>query len=388
MSNKIPPTIRKELGNVVVIGGCGFLGHHVVNQLIERYTCAVSVIDIRTTRNRRPESDNVAYYDGDMTNLDSLRHLFEQIKPDVVIHTASPIAVAETPNDFLYKVNVLGTKNVIQACQDTGVRALVYTSSASVISDSVTDLINADERWPVLRGQHQTDYYAETKADAEQCVIAANRSGPNNALLTACIRPAGIFGEGDVQLVPPMMDLLFTGKTNFQVGQNDNLFDFTYVGNVAHAHLLAAALLLQTSKLSTAPLNHEKVDGEAFIVTNDSPVYFWDFPRQLWALAGHKKGTEGVWVITKDVGIPLATVSETLLPMFGKQSKLTRRGIKFSCMTRYYSCTKAKERLGYRPLVGMKEAMRRSVEDHLESRKKGEARWWEEKKMQEAKKAQ
>ena len=157
MSNKISANtkIKKELGNVVVIGGCGFLGHHVVNQLVERYTCTVSVIDIRTTRNRRPESDNVGYFDGDMTNLESLTSLFQQIKPDVVIHTASPIAVAETPNDFLYKVNVVGTKNVIRACQDTGVKALVYTSSASVISDSVTDLINADERWPVLRGAHQ-----------------------------------------------------------------------------------------------------------------------------------------------------------------------------------------------------------------------------------------
>ncbi len=372
--------IKKDLGTVVVIGGCGFLGHHVVNQLVEMYNCKVAVIDIRTLRNRRPKSDGVSYYDGDMTNLEALTGLFEKIKPNVVIHTASPIAVAETPNEFLYKVNVLGTKNVITACQTTGVTALVYTSSASVISDSVTDLINADERWPILRGANQTDYYAETKAAAEELVIEANRSGPKNSLFTACIRPAGIFGEGDVQLVPPMMDLLFTGKTNFQVGTNDNLFDFTYVGNVAHAHLLAASILLQTAKMAIAPLDHEKVDGEAFIVTNDSPVYFWDFPRQLWALAGHEAGTEGVWTITKGVGIPLATISENLLPMLGRKSKLTRRGIKFSCMTRYYSCKKAKERLGYRPLVAMKDAMSRSVEDHLESRKKGELRWWEEKK--------
>lgn len=374
------PQVKVNLGNVVVIGGCGFLGHHVVNQLVERYTCKVTVIDIRTTRNRRPESDGVAYHDGDMTDNAALTSLFESIKPTVVIHTASPIAVAETPDEFLYKVNVLGTQSVIKACQDTGVTALVYTSSASVISDSVTDLINADETYPVLRGAAQTDYYAETKAEAEECVIQANRSGPSNKLLTTCIRPAGIFGEGDVQLVPPMMDLLFTGKTNFQVGLNENLFDFTYVGNVAHAHLLAAVALIQTSKLSIAPLDTEKVDGEAFIVTNDAPVYFWDFPRQLWALAGHKKGTEGVWVITKEVGIPLATIAESVMPLLGKKSKLTRRGIKFSCMTRYYSCAKAKERLGYRPLTDMKEAMRRSVVSNLESRAKGELRWWEEKK--------
>jgi len=372
------PITKKDLGNVVVIGGCGFLGHHVVNQLVESYTCKVSVVDIRTTRNRRPESDGVKYFDGDMTSLDSLRSIFEQVKPTVVIHTASPLAVAETPPAFLHKVNVQGTKCVIEACRETGVKALVYTSSASVISDSVHDLINADERWPVLRGKDQTDYYAETKAEAEEAVLAANRTGPSN-LLTACIRPAGIFGEGDVQLVPPMMDLLFTGKTNFQVGHNTNLFDFTYVGNVAHAHLLAAHLL-STSKLSIAPLDHEKVDGEAFIVTNDAPIYFWDFPRNLWALAGSKEGTERVWTITKEVGIPLAAVAENLLPLIGRQSKLTRRSIRFSCMTRYYNIGKAKQRLGYRPIVSMKEGTERAVKSILASRGRGDKGWWEEKK--------
>lgn len=375
----VPAPPKKCFGSVLVIGGCGFLGHHIVDQLVERYDCSISVVDLRTSRNRRPESDGVQYFDGDITSLDALLAIFAQVKPDVVIHTASPIAVSEMPRDFLYKVNVQGTQCVIEACQQSAVKALVYTSSASVISDSVTDLINADERWPILKGAAQTDYYAETKGLAEEAVLAANRSGPSN-LLTACIRPAGIYGEGDVQLVPAMLDLYFNGKTNFQVGHNTNLFDFTYVGNVAHAHMLAAFLLLSTAKLNTAPLDHEKVDGEAFIITNDAPLYFWDFPRQLWALAGSKKGTEGVWTITKEVGIPLATVSETLLPLIGRQSKLTCRAIRFSCMTRYYNISKARQRLGYKPIVSYREGMERAVGHYLAARGNGDKQWWEEKK--------
>lgn len=61
------------------------------------------------------------------------------------------------------KVNVDGTQCVIEACQKTGVKALVYTSSASVISDNATDLINADERWPVIPPKAQTEYYSQTK---------------------------------------------------------------------------------------------------------------------------------------------------------------------------------------------------------------------------------
>ncbi|KFY10070.1 hypothetical protein V491_07821 [Pseudogymnoascus sp. VKM F-3775] len=369
----VPKVAKKDLGNVVVIGGCGFLGHHIVNQLVEGYTCKVFVVDLRTTRNRRPESDGVQYFDGDITSLESMVTIFKKVKPDVVIHTASPLAIAETANSFLYKVNVEGTQCVIDACHETGVTALVYTSSASVISDSVTDLINADERWPVLKGKYQTDYYAETKALAEEAVLKANRTGPSG-LLTTSIRPAGIFGEGDVSTIPSMMDLLYTNKTNFQVGDNTNLFDFTYVGNIVHAHLLAAHLLLATSRLSVAPLDHEKVDGEAFVITNDSPTYFWDFPRALWAIAGHKQGTEGVWKISKEVGVPLATVVENAMWLFGKKSKMTPRGIRFSCMTRYYNCGKAKQRLGYKPIFTIRQGMERSVKHFIAEKESAEAK--------------
>lgn len=369
----VPKVVKKDLGNVVVIGGCGFLGHHIVNQLVDSYTCKVSVVDLRTTRNRRPESDGVQYFDGDITSLESMATIFKKVKPDVVIHTASPVAMAEMDNTFLYKVNVEGTQCVIDACRETGVTALVYTSSASVISDSVTDLINVDERWPMLRGKYQTDYYAETKGLAEEAVLKANRTGPSD-LLTAAIRPAGIYGEGDVQMLPNMLNLYYNNKTNFQVGDNTNLFDFTYVGNVAHAHLLAAHLLLSTSKLSIAPLDHEKVDGEAFIITNDAPMYFWDFPRQLWAIAGHNKGTEGVWTISKDVGVPLATVVENSLWLIGKKSKMTPRAIRFSCMTRYYNIAKARQRLGYKPILTSRQGMERSVKAFLAEKESAKAK--------------
>ena len=61
------------------------------------------------------------------------------------------------------KVNVDGTSCVIEACQKSGVKALVYTSSASVISDNASDLINADERWPIIPPTAQTEYYSQTK---------------------------------------------------------------------------------------------------------------------------------------------------------------------------------------------------------------------------------
>jgi sterol-4alpha-carboxylate 3-dehydrogenase (decarboxylating) len=203
-------------------------------------------------------------------------------------------------------------------------------------------------------------------------VLAANRQA-GYRLLTCSIRPAGIIGEGDVQVIPRMLDVYKTGKTGFQLGENENLFDFTYVGNVAHSHLLAASALMATAAGSnTIPLSHERVDGEAFFITNDSPVYFWDFPRMVWKAAGSPLGTEHVWTISKDLGLGLASVMEWVMWGIRKTPSLTRRQVRYSCMTRYYDISKAKRRLGYRPLYSLEEGIERAVKWFLEQEAESE----------------
>lgn len=162
----MPDTVAQPLlGRVLVIGGCGFLGHHVVNLLLRDWTSTVSVVDLKCQRNRRPDSDGVEYVEADITDADGLLKVFGKLKPDVVIHTASPPAqgLGAVANDVFKKVNVDGTRAVISACQKSGVKALVYTSSASVMSNNKDDLINANEDYPVIRGKMQTEYYSETK---------------------------------------------------------------------------------------------------------------------------------------------------------------------------------------------------------------------------------
>jgi sterol-4alpha-carboxylate 3-dehydrogenase (decarboxylating) len=147
------------------------------------------------------------------------------------------------------------------------------------------------------------------------------------------------------------------------------MFDFTYVENVAHAHLLAARALLETAQLSTVPLDTERVDGEAFIITNDSPVYFWDFCRAVWAAAGSELGTGHVWVLPRDIGIVLGFLSEVFFKIIRKPPTFNRQRIIYSSMTRYYDISKAKRRLGYRPLVSLADGVRRSVKWTLEQEK-------------------
>ncbi|TID16405.1 hypothetical protein E2P81_ATG11833 [Venturia nashicola] len=357
---------QDDLGHVIVIGGCGFVGHHIVSLLLSRHPkTIVSTLDLRTSRNRIA-NPNAFYYDCDITDLAALQQLFAKLKPNAVIHTASPVAFGIPPSVML-KVNVDGTNNLLRAAQDVGVKAFVFTSSASVIMDAENDLVNADERWPVITGKAQPEYYTHTKGLAELAVLKANRS--TDGFLTCAIRPAGIFGPGDVQMLPGLLQASRKGQSKFQLGPNTNLFDFTYVENIAHGHLLALVGLLHTSKLTTTPLDHERIDGEAFFITNDSPVYFWDMARRVWKEAGDQNALNpaAIWVLGTQFALTIATIMEWVMWIFGKVPNLNRTKVRYSVMTRYYSVDKAKMRLGYTPIVELEEGIRRGVKAMLEN---------------------
>ena len=363
MTNARP---AKFPSSVLVIGGCGFLGRHIVSQLLEPSTCKVSVLDLRTTNNRVL---GASYHDADITSPEAVRSVLEQVKPQIIIHTASPTAIHDDASPaqkrgakaLYHKVNVEGTRTLIEEAGKVGcVKAFVYTSSASTVHDGHSDLINADERWPILRAPRQKDAYSETKGIAEELVLKANRK--HGDMLTVALRPAGIFGEGDVQLIPNMLKAYEKGQTRFQLGGNENLFDFTYVGNVAYAHILAAVALMDTHALTVEPLDFERVDGEAFFITNAEPVYFWDFARMVWKAAGDKTTPEQVWTIEQGVGLQLATIIEWLFWFAGGRTpNLTRKKVQFSCMTRFYCVDKARKLFGYGPRWGMEEAILKTV---------------------------
>ena len=368
MTSKKPP---KSLGPVLVVGGCGFLGYHIVSLLVETYSAQISVLDLHTKNNRLPSVD---YYDGDITLEADVRSTLEKVKPVIIIHTASPPGADNTtgPLRALYKrVNIDGTRNLVERAGEAGcVRAFVYTSSASVIHDTVSDLIHADERWPILRAPKQREWYSETKGIAECLVLGANREYGD--MLTVALRPATIFGEGDTSITPNMLKAYEKGQTKFQLGSNDNLFDFTYVGNVAHAHILAAVALMNTHTLKTQPLDYERVDGEAFFITNDEPIYFWDFARMVWSAAGDKTQPSDVWVIPTQLGLVIVWLIEWLFWFAGGRiPNLTRKKVIYSSLTRFYNIDKAKNVLGYKPQVGVEDGVQRTVNWFKQRKEKG-----------------
>jgi sterol-4alpha-carboxylate 3-dehydrogenase (decarboxylating) len=202
---------------------------------------------------------------------------------------------------------------------------------------------------------------------AEIAVLEANRSKPT--FLTCSIRPAGIFGENDTQVL--YRPILIRGfKTRFQIGSNDNLFDVTYVANVAHSLLLAAKALLITNSMSTAPLDIEKVDGEAFFITNGTPLYFWDLIRRMWQerkLPEDKSyDMKKVWVLNATFAMFIAMIAEFIMGLVGRTPNMTKHAIRQSVMHRYFSIDKARMRLKYVPLYSIEEGIKRGVPECMQ----------------------
>lgn len=356
-----------KLGSVLVVGGCGFLGFHIVRQLLEDPECSnVAVLSRNPNRNCLP---TVSYHAGDLANPQTVQTLLNQLKPRVIIHTASPLANDGTRDASYYKqTNIVGTQNLLACAKNTpSVVAFLYTSSCSVLVG--TNHYFSDEIKPLLDAASKDNPYVVSKAIADALVLAANRE-PNDkhklGFHTTCIRVAGLYGERDPQIIPGFLNVLRDGQAIFQLGDNSNLCDWLHVENAALAHICAAKALLAES----VGLHPDKVGGEAFLITDDAPLPFWDFARKVWAAAGSEPPRSKTWVIPIRVAILFVIILEWIywIATFGTRGPrdFSRHAVVWSCSTKTFSIGKAKKRLGYVPRYELDDGVKKGVQWALE----------------------
>lgn len=361
-----------DLSPVIITGGCGFVGSHLAEGLLaENPNCQIHVIDLGTTRNQVP---GVHYHTCDITLSADVQSIFAKVKPQTVFHVASPDPLVLNPARFR-SANVDGARNLLKAAKKfESVKAFVYTSTSSAIHDNVSELVDADESLPVLRYPAQRRVYTLTKVEAEDEILGANRQSGDSSMLTVSIRPATAFGARDFGFLGKVIAQARAGKANVQIGPGRNYYDVTYISNLVDAHLLAAHALVEAHG-KAAPPAERRVDGEAFIITNDEPVLFWDFNRAIAASIGMPVKKEDIKVVPYWVAMLAATVSEwsTWIFSFGKrQAPITREAVHLSTITRTLKCDKAKRILGYKPKVGVYEGLEKCSKWFVEEAKRTE----------------
>lgn len=330
----------------LVIGGSGFLGCHLVERLLANGSNVV-VFDLhKYTHEDATNAEQVRVCTGTVTQLGDVVSACRGV--DVVYHCVSADPLDNRNESLMLSVNVEGTKNIIEACKQTGVRRLVYVSTASVVFDG-NHMIDVDE----TKSYPKTfiDFYSKTKADAEKLVLAANRE----SLQTCAIRPSAIFGERDPALVPRLVEAGRAGKTKYIIGNGKTMWEFTYVGNVADACIKAAENLVAGSSVA----------GQAYFITNDETTLFWEQCGVILGGLGYPVPSICIpYVICFCVAVLIEIVLLLLSPIYRpkKPPTFSRQRVALLTSHRKISCAKAKKDFGYKPQVSMEEGMQRTVE--------------------------
>jgi nucleoside-diphosphate-sugar epimerase len=320
----------------LVTGGGGFIGSHVAMCLHERGD-EVTVLG----RSAYPaiESRGIRAVRGDVRDGDLLAEAFRGM--GVVFHVAAIPGIWGDRRLF-ETVNVGGTRNVIAACRSAGVPRLVFTSSPSVVF-GIEALCGVDESQPYP--ERYESVYAETKAAAERLVLAAN----DTELATVSIRPHLVWGPGDPNLIPRVIERARQGRL-VQVGDGSNLVDITYIDNCATAHVLAADALHVSAACA----------GKAYFISQGEPVRLWGWLSELLAAVGAPPVRRTISYSTaRRVGGVLEAVHR-LLRLRG-EPRMTRFLAGQLAKSHYFRIDAARRDFGYVPAVSTGEGVRRLV---------------------------
>lgn len=324
---------------ILVTGGGGFLGRHVCKQLLAQGH------DVRSiARGDYPalRAMGVETVRGDLTLAPDVHEAARGC--DAVIHSAAKVGMWG-PREAFVQGNMHATANVIQACEDQGVRALVFTSSPSVTAHP-GDTVNGPQDLPYPDTYEA--FYPETKARAEQMVLKADRPG----LRTTSLRPHLIWGPEDPHMIPRLIERARSGRLKI-VGDGQNMVDLTYVDNAAAAHLQALDALLNHPDPAHA--------GRAYFISDDSPVKLWQWLNALF----EEVGVEPVrGKISLKTARRLGAIAERTFRALGveRDPPMTRFVASQLATSHWYDMTPAREDFGYTPPVSPEQGRALLVE--------------------------
>jgi dihydroflavonol-4-reductase len=214
----------------LITGATGHIGNVMTRQMLARDE-KVRVLQLPGEDCHSLDGLDVERVEGNVLDIDSLRHAFQQI--DVVYHLASLVTLMPGKQELVRRVNVDGTRNVLQAAREMGVRRVVYTSSIHALGRPPHD-VAIDESIP-FDAENPAGEYDRTKAEASLIVQQAARDGQD--VLIVC--PTGVIGPYDFR-GSEMGTLLWTWarqKVNFLV---DGGYDWVDVRDVSQGEVLAA----------------------------------------------------------------------------------------------------------------------------------------------------
>jgi 3beta-hydroxy-delta5-steroid dehydrogenase/steroid delta-isomerase len=332
-----------ELGYCLVTGGAGYLGRHLVQELLRR-GLRVRGFDCRAQSLRHERLDLAQ---GDVRSLEDLRKACVGI--ETVFHTVAVLDFARFASrarrEHSVGVNVRGVENVLRAAREAGARRFVHTSTNNVTLDG--PVIDGDESRPYAA--RPRDLYTATKIEGEKLALAANGRG---GLMSCAIRPGGIYGPGEEVVFPRLVAECLAGRYKAKIGDGSALADNTFVENLVDAEIEAARHLVPGSPLC----------GQAYFVTDGRPINYFDFFRPVVEGLGFRHPRRHL-----PAGLVHAAMTgwEWLHARLGlPRPPLLSLEVRKIAVSHYNRIDRARRDFGYAPKVRMEEALARCLE-HL-----------------------
>jgi nucleoside-diphosphate-sugar epimerase len=318
----------QRMKKVFVTGGSGFVGQNLIPMLIES-GYQVRALARSAKAIQKVEDLGATAIKGDMNDIQALANGVKDCA--TVYHLAASVDFFASEKD-LKKLHVEATELLLSVAKNANVQRFIYLGAASVIMNG-KPIVNADE---TFTSDNIIDGYSRTKLQAEKLVLSAN----NKNFQTISLRPPLIWGKGDLNTLPAIIDAVKKGRMQFINGGKHRLVT-CHVTNVCHALILA---------------DKSEHSGKSYFLTDGETPVFKDFIKKYVA-------TQGVTVPDKAVSLAMAKRVATVMEFVWRTFRLSGHpplykglvntlGLEFITNDK-----KAKQELGYKALVTIEQGL-------------------------------
>jgi nucleoside-diphosphate-sugar epimerase len=322
---------------VLVTGATGFLGGKTVDLILKQGHEPVALV--RSTSNREGLPKNIEIREADLFDISSLETAVKDV--DAVIHFAAYFDFYPRDEDLMFKVNVEGTQNLMNACVGTQVQRFIYCSSTETMGPI---------RFPP--GTEDTELrpdfsYGASKILAENAIREITKDTNLDHII---LRPTGVMGEGDFYVMYEVAMELYEGKVFALPSDLSTEFMYTHADDVVAGF--------------AAALTHVGALNNTIILCPDKAISWEEFLNVM---------TERLGVNPPRLRVPkaIAKFGMSLLSPFKNRKKNSffwhGKSVDMMFATRVYSNEKAKRLLGWAPKVTMVEGFQRAIDWYFDN---------------------